>query len=105
MSKTNELQNTTKIVKEVLKDCPEARNSDDILISVVCKRINPICAGLSFDTVLLNRKALGLPVFESIRRAGQKVREHHPELEGSERVKAHRKKSEQAHIDYARGLV
>lgn len=105
MGKAKELESTTKIVKEVLEKFPEARNSDDVLIYIVCKMINPVCSKLSFDTVLLNRKALGLPVFESIRRSGQKVREHHPELAGSERAKANRKKSEKAFIEYARSEV
>lgn len=105
MSKSIELKNTTKIVKEVLTNCPAARNSDDVLISVVCKRINPLCAGLSFDTVLSNRKSLGLPVFETIRRTGQKVRAKYPELAGTGNVEAQRELNEQIFREYAKGDV
>jgi len=105
MSKSTELKSTTKIVKEILTECPAARNSDDVLIALVCKRFNPSCSGLSFETVLANRKALGLPVFETIRRTGQKVREQHPELAGSSDVEAQRSLNENVFREYARGAV
>ncbi len=105
MSKSKELKSTTKIVKEILTECPAARNSDDVLIILTCKRFNPLCAGLSFETVLANRKALGLPVFESIRRTGQKIREQHPELAGNADVEAQRELNEKVFRDYAKGAV
>lgn len=41
MSKSQELQNTTNIVKEILENYPEARNSDDFLCFKVCEKHNP----------------------------------------------------------------
>lgn len=102
MNKKTELITTAKLVKEALMECPSARNSDDVLITVVCKRINPLCATLPFETVLANRKSLGLPVFETIRRAGQKVREKHPELAGDSNVETQRELNEEVFRDYAR---
>lgn len=105
MNKKTELYTTTKLVKEALTECPAARNSDDVLISVVCKKINPLCATLPFETVLANRKALGLPVLETIRRTGQKMCEKHPELAGNSDVEAQRKANEEVFREYARGGV
>lgn len=102
MNKKTELITTAKLVKEALTECPSARNSDDVLITVVCKKINPLCATLPFETVLANRKALGLPVLETIRRTGQKIREKHPELAGNSNVEAQRKLNEEVFRDYAR---
>lgn len=102
MSKSKELKNTSAIVKEVLENNPAARNSDDTLIFAVCSKINPLCTGLSFGTVIANRKALGLPAFETIRRARQKLCTEHPELCGNSTVEAHRKLNEDVFRDYAR---
>ena len=102
MSKSTELYTTAKLVKETLTECPSARNSDDVLITVVCKKINPLCATLPFETVLANRKALGLPVLETIRRTGQKVRKKHPELAGDSNVEAQRELNEAVFREYAR---
>lgn len=102
MNKSKELRNTSAIVKEVLENNKEARNSDDTLIFAVCSKINPLCTGLSFGTVVTNRKALGLPAFETIRRARQKVCAEHPELCGNSAVEAHRKLNEDVFRDYAK---
>ena len=80
-------------------------NSDDYLIFAVCKKINPICAGMPFGTVVQNRKNLGLPAFETIRRTAQKLRAANPNLAGCEKVEAQRKKNEQTFKDYAKGMV
>jgi len=105
MGKAKELQTTTEFVREVLENDPNARNSDDYLILAVCKKINPICVGMPFETVILNRKSLGLPVLETIRRTGQKIREHHPELAGTSEVEAQRMMNEADFKRYARGMV
>lgn len=102
MDKAKELRSTQDIVKHVLETNPQARNSDDALIIAVCKRINPMCAGMSFETVMTHRKELGLPVLESIRRTGQKLRAAFPELAGCDEVEAHRTLNEEIFRDYAR---
>ena len=105
MGKTKELKTTQDVVKEVLENDIESRNSDDHLIFEVCKKINPMCLGMPFETVIKNRKALGLPVFETIRRTGQKMRAAHPELAGCDDVEEQRMLNEQIYRDYARGMV
>ena len=105
MNKAAEIRTTQDIVLEVLRNDIAARNSDDYLIVAVCKKINPLCAGMSFQTVLTNRKTLGLPVLETIRRTGQRMRAAYPELAGNDNVEAQRTLNEETFRDYARGYV
>ena len=105
MDKATEIKTTQDIVKDVLENDIAARNSDDYLIYAVCKRINPMCLGLSFEMVIKNRKELGLPVFETIRRTGQKMRAAHPEFAGNGEVEAKRKKNQKVFKEYARGAI
>mgnify|MGYP003293377903 CR=1 FL=1 len=105
VNKSKEIRTTQEVVKEIMEADSAARNSDDYLIFAVCKRINPVCAGMPFETVVRNRKSLGLPVFETIRRTAQKLRAAHPELAGCAEVEAQRKENEQTFKDYAKGAV
>ena len=105
MSKEKEIRKTAKVVREILETDEKARNNDDYLIFSVCTAMNPKCAGLSFETVMMNRKELGLPVFETIRRTGQRTREMNPELAGNDVAEAARDLSEEVFRDYAKGLL
>lgn len=105
MSKAKEIITTQEVVRNVLETKPYTRNSDDGLIYEVCKKINPLCANLTFEIVIKNRKSLGLPAFETIRRTGQKMREQNPELRGNDEVQAERELSQKVFRDYARGTV
>ena len=105
MDKATEIKSTQDIVKAVLESDIMARNSDDYLIYAVCKRINPMCLGMPFESVIRHRKDLGLPVFETIRRTGQKLRASQPELAGNVGVKEQRKKNEQVFKEYAKGAI
>lgn len=68
-------------VLSVLKDCPRARFDDMILIMHYYNRYaNFLRAGeLSLDDLAFNYKAYGLPCFETIRRARQRVQSLFPE--------------------------
>lgn len=105
MNKAKELKQTTKIVREIMENDERARNSDDYLILAVCTSINPECADLPFSEVMKHRKELGLPVFETIRRTGQRIREKHPELCGNEVVEAVRQLNQEVFRDYAKGIL
>lgn len=105
MNKSKEIRTTQEVVKEVMEQDSAARNSDDYLIFAVCKRFNPVCVDMPFETVVRNRKSLGLPVFETIRRTGQKLRAAHPELAGDVEVQEQRKENEKIFRDYAKGAV
>lgn len=103
MNKATEIKTTQEVVKDVLESDIMARNSDDYLIYAVCKRINPMCLGMPFESVIRHRKDLGLPVFETIRRTGQKLRAERPELAGNGAVDAERRKNEAVFKEYVRG--
>ncbi len=105
MSKSVELRTTTALVKEVLTDIPDTRNSDDYLYYIVCGRINAIALNMPFGKVLMNRKQYSFPAFETVRRSRQKVQETHPELAGNSKVEGQRVLNEEAFRDYARGMV
>ena len=92
------------LVREVLENCPDARNSDDLLYINVCKKISPMVCNQPLQTVFLMRKELGIPCYESVRRARQKLCAAHPELCGSDEVEAQRVINEQIVRDYARSV-
>lgn len=98
----NKIKRTSDIVKDVLKDCPNARNSDDLLYINVCKRISPMVCNQPFQTVLLMRNELGIPPFESVRRTRQKLQASYPELCASDEVEAQRMVNEEIVKNYAR---
>lgn len=69
-------------VLSILRDCPRARFNDMILIMHYYNRYaDYLPAGeLPLSDLAFNYKAYGLPCFESIRRARQRVQSLFPEL-------------------------
>lgn len=68
-------------VLEILRECPDARSDDMRLFSYYYNRYAWLPAGqLPLEDVAWNYKAYGLPCFESIRRARQRVQALFPEL-------------------------
>lgn len=104
MNKMSELITTTQLVKAILEEDEKARNSDDYLYLQVCKQVNPRCS-MFFDYVMLHRKELGIPGYETVRRTRQKIQQEFPELCGSDRVNAMRAVREEEFREYARGGV
>ena len=96
------IKRTSDIVKDILENCPDARNSDDLLYINVCKKLSPMVCTQPFQTVLLMRNELGIPPFESVRRTRQKLQAAYPELCGSDEVEAQRVVNEGIVRDYAR---
>lgn len=77
----NELRTVENKVLEILKRVPETRFDDMFLFLVfyktyTCGKVND----MSFQRVLMNYKELGMPCFESIHRARQRVQSCFPEL-------------------------
>lgn len=97
------IRNTAMVVKQILKAVPDTRNSDDLLYIQVCSRMNEKALTMPFCQVLGMRKKLGLPPFESVRRARQKIQATHPELAGRTEVEGRRKFNEEIVKEYARG--
>ena len=98
-----ELANVTIIVKSILKTDLEARDNDDYLYCKVCERFNAVSVNEPFSKVLLNRKDLGYPPFETVRRSRQKLQETYPELAGSN--KRQRLQNTGAYKSYAKSEV
>lgn len=96
------IKQTSEIVKQVLQEVPETRNSDDELYFQVCKKINPEAMLKPFYMVVLHRKEHALPPFESVRRTRQKLQAAFPELAANENVEAQRIVNEGIVKGYAR---
>lgn len=61
------------LVKKILRNHPETRGSDDLLLAEVYKELG--VDGYAFDFVMKNRKFLKLPAFESVSRCRRKIQE------------------------------
>lgn len=106
MGKRNELRNITALVKSILEEDKQARNSDSFLYFQVLKRLGKE-KDLDLDYVsvtvfLLNMAEWGFPPFESVRRARQKLQAEFPELSANNKVAAHRAENEEAFRQFAR---
>lgn len=105
MDKAKELRNTTSIVKDILEQDVFARNSDDYLYYMVCRRVNEIMVHLPFWKVMLNRKQYKFPSFKSVERARRKLQREFPEFSGDADVEAQRTLNEEVFKEYAKGVV
>ena len=76
------MKDLSLIVKKVLNEHPETRDSDSKLICWVYSITNPEVLKLSFSKVMWNSKFYNLPSFETIRRTRQKLQHDYPELRG-----------------------
>lgn len=76
------LSNTVEAnVLEVLKDIPQTRFDDMLLILHYYNRFSFLPVGrLPLEDIAYNYKAYGLPCFETIRRARQRVQSLFPEV-------------------------
>lgn len=109
MSKATQLMTTTNLVKRLLTEDPQTRNSDSYLYLKVLEH----CAlqkgidlsGLTVPNFLTSMNVLNLPCFETVRRSRQKIQQEHPELKGNRAVQEARAENEQVYRDYARGSV
>lgn len=105
MDKAKELKNATKIVKAILMECEETRNSDMVLYVKVCERMNSTILKQPFWEAITSLKAYKLPCIESVGRARRKLQKEFPELSGSAKVEAKRAENEETFRKYARGKV
>ncbi len=96
------------LVKDILTDIPETRNSDYYLYLKVLERtaeINgaPKPKDLTVSYFLRNAKKLKFPYFETVRRARQKIQEEIPELKSVPCVAKVKAEKEKAFREFARG--
>ena len=109
MSKTEELKTTKALVLSILKKDKQARNSDSYLYLQVLKYQADLKSidldGLTVPYFLANIGVLGLPPFETVRRARQLIQAACPELAGSEAVEIGRAENEIVYRAFAGGAV
>jgi hypothetical protein len=90
----NDLKNTTALVKAILEQDKQCRNSDSFLylkvLSVIGKRKGIDIETMSVPYFLVNLHGTAFPPFESVRRARQKLQEHNPHLAACEAVEGFR---------------
>ena len=98
----NKLYKVEDIVYQVLKEVPEARKDDFVLVAEVYNRIQPLINNVSFNRVMLGHKELGLPYFESISRARRRLQNIFEELRPSKEVQDARLEEQLVYMEYAR---
>lgn len=98
-----ELKDIKELVKKALEERKETRDSDFRLVCWVYHDIDPYLMEMSFAKVMWNHHELGLPSFETIRRARQKLQHDHPELRGESYEKRMEKQTE--YIDFNREVI
>lgn len=105
----NDLKTTTALVKSILEQDKQCRNSDSFLylkvLSVIGNQKGIDIEKMSIPYFLLNLHGAGFPGFETVRRTRQKLQQHHPELAASEAVEGFRAVNEQEFRAYAVGDV
>lgn len=103
MSKKTEINNTQKIVEEILKVNIKARNSDIELFKEVCRVINPDALYRSLADVLTNYKEYGLPAFETVSRTRRRLQEQFEDFRAVPDVAAQRRINEEVFRAYVQG--
>jgi hypothetical protein len=97
----NRLFEIKSLVKEILEDNEKARDSDSILYLQICYMLNPSVTMLPFGEVIARLDAYGLPPFESVRRARQKIQAERPDLRACDEVELFRAENETAYKEFA----
>lgn len=104
-----DLKHTTALVKAILEQDKQCRNSDSFLyfrvLEIIGKRKGIDINEMSIPYFLLYMSGKDFPPFESVRRARQKIQEHNPDLAACETIKDFRALNEEGYREYARGSV
>lgn len=104
-----ELKSVARLVKQILREDEQARNSDGYLywkvLDTIGKSRGVDVNNISVANFLLHQHANGFPGFETVRRTRQKVQRTHPELAACERVECMRIVREETFREYAKGCL
>lgn len=95
------LKTTHAKVKAILEQNEDSRNDDMLLYLGVCDACVKGAGAMPFARIMAEHRQLGLPPFESVRRARQKLQADCPELAGSPLVRRRRAAQEQVYRCYA----
>lgn len=105
----NDLKTTTAIVRAILEQDEQCRNSDSFLylkvLSVLGDKQGIDIDSMSVPYFLLNMQGTAFPGFETVRRSRQKIQQHHPELAACKAVEDFRTANECEYREFARGYV
>lgn len=99
---------THDLVKKILEQRPETRNSDMSLYIALAQHMESE-KGVNiterpFCYVICNLKKLGLPTIESVGRARRKIQEQCPHLQSEKKVKKMRDEKEEEYRKYSKGI-
>lgn len=102
-----ELKTVTERVRSILERDEKCRNSDSFLYLQVLTEVGKE-KGIDIEKMTIpyffqNLHGAGMPPFESVRRARQKIQAAHPELAACERVKGYRAENETEYRAFAVG--
>lgn len=106
MRTMSRLQNTKALVKSILEEDRQARNSDSYLYLKILKIISAE-RGTDFQHIpvtdfLANMAMLGVPPFESVRRSRQKVQSEYSHLAADDIVQTFRADLETEYEEFSR---
>ena len=105
MGKLTELRNATVIVKKLLEDEPNTRNSDEVLYKRYCEIVEPKVLALSFGAYLEIAKHLSMAQFHSVKRVRRKLQEEYPHLRANANVEAGRELNKVAFKEFSKTIV
>ena len=90
-----EFKKTRKIVKDILTNYPQTRNSDTALYIKVVAALNPQANDRPFANVLSSLEELGLPCYETVSRTRRSLQADCPELQACDIVQDFRTEREE----------
>lgn len=100
----NRLYETSKLVKEILENNIQARNSDTYLYLQVIYKVGMLKGidvnSMSVPEFLSKKKQLGFPPYKTVERARRKIKKEHPELAGNKNVEEQRADNEVEYREY-----
>lgn len=107
MNKVKELNTTKGLVKFILTNIPQTRNSDSLLYLKVLQKIAADYE-INLEKIPVSSFLLGLsespfPCFESVRRSRQTLQRENPELSADAEVQGYREENEAAFLEFVRG--
>ena len=87
-------------VEDILREYPPSRDDDDLLYLEIIREYDESLLGTSVGHFFRNRKTLGIPTFETVRRSRQKIQAENPELKGKRAIE--REEAEESYRAFAR---
>ncbi len=105
----NDFKRITQIVKAVLEQYPQTRNSDSFLylkvLHIIGRNKGINTNNMSVEEFLLWHNKLGFPGFETVRRTRQKIQAANPELAACEKVNIMRLENEKEFRNFAKRFL